>query len=623
MKALVSAAHTILRRFLKNFFRVSVMMFSAGILAVETRMFALQDSLPEMKIDSYSFEPGTSQTDMTFQLTSMFSNCPYRILQLSSALPLQAVLTALDTNRCTNTLVGAVDRNDAIYEAIRDGKVLFTIAQQAHLQGSFPVLMATLFATTGQALAPAGLAQDGNYLSGPVVVNASTLTSDSLQQCQSDAFPICPNTLNALGQTATCACTDRKKIHLAGVTHGVTTDSFWDLVYAAMDQAAFDFDISLQTIRLEPEDIDDVVISKMADHIGELCNSSSIDGLFVSIPSQAIVDALEDCLALKIPIVSINSGAEAAQALGLLEHIGQLEYRAGEGAGQRLIDSGVRYGYCLMHETDNSGLLERCAGMKGAFEASDVDGVQYMGSFDVSTDDLEVYRRTVENAVNTSSVSWDGVGVLLCGQIQVPGILNVKSDHPNLKIGSFDSSPALIDALQNGTILFGIDQNSYLQGYLPVALLTMYAYTKQDLVDLFVESGPDFIEAVPSLEKQECEAVLFVACFDNSTDVHGASSSSNQLSSGAIAGICVACFFALFGLLYVLYRNRVLSRYVTELQQQGLDVRAITISDRLRITYRPVEQVVEDARTDSSEGVVEKNGQPAAASDEDKSDTAT
>jgi simple sugar transport system substrate-binding protein len=44
-----------------------------------------------------------------------------------------------------------------------------------------------------------------------------------------------------------------------------------------------------------------------------------------------------------------------------------------------------------------------------------------------------------------------------------------------LKIGVFDLSPEVLDAITNGKILFGLDNQQVLMGYLPVAVLTAKA----------------------------------------------------------------------------------------------------------------------------------------------------
>ena len=41
-------------------------------------------------------------------------------------------------------------------------------------------------------------------------------------------------------------------------------------------------------------------------------------------------------------------------------------------------------------------------------------------------------------------------------------------------LGTFDLSPDVIQAIIDGNMLFAVDQQQYLQGYLPIVFLTLY-----------------------------------------------------------------------------------------------------------------------------------------------------
>lgn len=95
----------------------------------------------------------------------------------------------------------------------------------------------------------------------------------------------------------------------------------------------------------------------------------------------------------------------------------------------------------------------------------------------------------------------------------MPSILEVEKLHPDMIVGSFDTSIEIDNGMEAGTVLlFGVDQNSYLQGYMPVALLTWYSYTEQELADIFIESGPDFIVARQSQEQIVCQELFYEVC---------------------------------------------------------------------------------------------------------------
>ena len=71
-----------------------------------------------------------------------------------------------------------------------------------------------------------------------------------------------------------------------------------------------------------------------------------------------------------------------------------------------------------------------------------------------------------------------------------------------LKVGMFDLSPAGLESIDKGEMLFALDSQQYLQGYLPVVFFTMKAmYGTLPTSDIL--TGPAFImkgEGVKVLE---------------------------------------------------------------------------------------------------------------------------
>lgn len=172
--------------------------------------------------------------------------------------------------------LGAFGTSHEVFAAVGNDDLSFAIGEQQALQGALAVHLAAVYASTGKSLARPS---SGAYLTGPHVVTKSTLPTDSLQVCEVAAWPVCPNEMvsghlliqriilktsrvytNALlclrsvashvqapdGSPSQCQCTERAKIKIGGVTHGHATDSFWDPVYAASAQAAFDLGVEVR-----------------------------------------------------------------------------------------------------------------------------------------------------------------------------------------------------------------------------------------------------------------------------------------------------------------------------------------------------------------------------------------
>ena len=268
-----------------------------------------------------------------------------------------------------------------------------------------------------------------------------------------------------------------------------------------------DMGVNLRLERLEPQPSVEVLFSKMAEQIEAYCNEG-IDGIFVSIPSDVIVPAVQVCLDLGIPVVNINAGVDAAAELGVMHHIGQLEYNSGYSAGMRLVEAGIQEGFCLNHVVGVSTLAERCQGFADALAEK---GVLYSGEHEVPADSDSAYVDSVLKIVGKDR-TWENVGLLLLGLPQVaPGLL-VKKEKPAVVMGAFDVSDEIYAALEEGTILFGIDQNPYLQGYFPIPLLTYKITSEQSLQNRVIESGPAFVTTSPSADQKDCETNMFKTC---------------------------------------------------------------------------------------------------------------
>ena len=364
---------------------------------------------------------------------------------------------------------------------------------------------AALYATTGLVLAPP---PEGVYLSGPAFyVRGDTSITDTLRMCTDDSFPVCPDTFGPLGLPSNCPCTDRSKIVIGGVVHGVTTDEFWDMVFAAAEQGADDMGVKLRFDRFEPQESNEILYRKMSAKILSLCQGG-VDGLFVSLSDPIILDAVKICQELKVPVMSINAGVAESEDMGLIHHVGMIEENAGFLAGKKMASmASFSKAFCLNYETELAVIGQRCNGFEKAM--GDL-GIEY-GEVSVPNDNIARFKALVETAVDDRG-DWNGYAFLVTGQPQIPAALELKKDHPGFVMGSFDTSNLLTEAIGSGDVLFGIDQQPYLQGYYPVPILTHAATTKQFFLNHAVESGPSFITSSPSSELSNCIEGLFPVC---------------------------------------------------------------------------------------------------------------
>ena len=320
------------------------------------------------------------------------------------------------------------------------------------------------------------------------------------------------------------------------------TASFWPPVYSSAHQTAKDMGISLDMERFEPQESSEIMYVKMGARIRNFCEDG-VDGVLVSIPNEILLESIRFCLSLRVPVVAVNSGADWARELGIL-FIGQSEYNAGYNAGKRLLEQGMREGYCLNHSPDTQSLVERCRGFIAALDEVTDDVAVFKGSIAVSGGDRAKYILSVEEGVKDLSPTdfngdWEGLGFLSFSRSNFMYALEVVDLHPKALLGNFDTSEEMNEPLLDGRLQFGIDQQPLLQGMLPVYLLTYAAYTGQSLVNDEVETGPHFLVTPPSPDQIICEETMYPVCPDVPTE------NMNLLSSELVA---VGYFFVAFTL---------------------------------------------------------------------------
>jgi simple sugar transport system substrate-binding protein len=265
---------------------------------------------------------------------------------------------------------------------------------------------------------------------------------------------------------------------IAVVTHGQASSPFWAVVRNGIDAA--ERQMRVEVVYSAPDIFD---VETMAGLI-DAAVARKPDGLVVSIPAEELAPAIGRAIRAGVPVVSINSGSDVSRRLGTLAHIGQPEEKAGYEAGRRLVAAGAADALCVNQEVGNEGLDRRCAGFARALR--EVGGVSRV----LAVDDTKVAeaRRLVADAA-----SQDGIDAVLTLNSTI-GELAAESAPRRVALGTFDYSPAVLTAVMSGRIEFAVDQQPYLQGYLPVVLLaerTRYGLFPAE--GEVIPTGPSFI----------------------------------------------------------------------------------------------------------------------------------
>ncbi len=264
----------------------------------------------------------------------------------------------------------------------------------------------------------------------------------------------------------------------AVITHSSSGDAFWDRVKSGAEKAGKDYGVNVEySADPDPAKQSQLIDGAVAD---------KVDGIVVSMANpDGLEDSIKKAVAAGVPVVTINSGVDRFKEFGAITHIGQTETIAGEAVGERLKDEGLKNAICVIQEAGNVGLEERCKAAAGTFGGS-------MSNLQVDGTDDNAVQATI-----TSKLQADkniDVVLTLGGQYAIDAVGAVEESGSSAKVATFDLSEDVVTNIQDGKILFAVDQQPYVQGFLGVTTLYLKSINGNDVGGgQPVNSGPAFV----------------------------------------------------------------------------------------------------------------------------------
>ncbi len=264
----------------------------------------------------------------------------------------------------------------------------------------------------------------------------------------------------------------RANIKFYVITHGQASDPFWSVVKKGVEQAAHDMGVTAIYEGPASGTFDVVAMA----HLIDTAVAAHPDGLVVSIPDpSALGPSIKAAVAAGIPVISINSGSA--------------EEQAGIGGGQKMGAAGVKHALCVNQEVGNAALALRCKGFK--------EGLAQTGGT-ITEIGVTITNPTQTQQSIAAAIQRDPSidGVLTLGPTgATPAIKALQSLNKlgQIKLATFDLSSDVLNAIKSGQMLFAIDQQQYLQGYLPIVLLTLYKTNLNTIANDVLLTGPGFV----------------------------------------------------------------------------------------------------------------------------------
>jgi simple sugar transport system substrate-binding protein len=269
-------------------------------------------------------------------------------------------------------------------------------------------------------------------------------------------------------QASALLAADKMKFYV--VAHGGPADPFWGVVMRGAEDAGKEFDVDVTY--LGPEKFS---IQKLVDMI-ETAVADEPDGLVVTITNEKALDEpVRSAIEKGIPVVAINvpDSRPFDEAIPYLAYVGADDYKVGIEAGKRmLMEFGAtppKRGVVLIHEVGHTGLEARAKGFTEVFAEKGVPVERLAGTPNASENYQAVSAYLTRNP--------DTDAIFAVGPLAAHPVLKLLEDEDlvgKVKLGGVDLTETMIKAIKEDKLVFTVEQQQYLQGYLPINLLILY-----------------------------------------------------------------------------------------------------------------------------------------------------
>jgi simple sugar transport system substrate-binding protein len=254
------------------------------------------------------------------------------------------------------------------------------------------------------------------------------------------------------------------------VCHVTTNPFFTPTQYGAQDACA------LLNTEFQWTGSKDSIVAEMVNATNTAI-SAKADGIALAVVDKnAFAAPVDQALAAGIPVVSYNAdGAKDDPGTNRLAYIGQGLYDSGFQLGQRAIESGLDSGD-VVGFIATPGQLNIQPRIDGASDAIKQSG-KSLKFTPVATNADVTKGASIIDAYAQGHPDLAGMLAVDAGSTQSVGqvVEKYKMRDKGLKVaGGFDLVPETLQSIKGGSLDYTIDQQPYLQGFLPVLYLYMY-----------------------------------------------------------------------------------------------------------------------------------------------------
>jgi simple sugar transport system substrate-binding protein len=259
--------------------------------------------------------------------------------------------------------------------------------------------------------------------------------------------------------------TSGSNITIQMITHEQAGDTFWDKIRAGAQDAAKSHGINLQYSNNENGPEQATLVQNAID--------AKVSGIAVTLSNaDAVVPVAKKAADAGIPVVAFNQGIDQYKDAGAKMYFGSDESLAGQTVGQKLAAASPGgKTLCIIQAQGSVALETRCAGVKQTYP--NTENLQVNGA------DLPSVQQTIQSKLAQDPSITDIV--TLGAPIALAAQQAQQAAGTTAKIATFDLNQDAAKAIQDGTILFSVDQQPYVQGYMAVESLWLNITNGNDI----------------------------------------------------------------------------------------------------------------------------------------------
>jgi ribose transport system substrate-binding protein len=291
---------------------------------------------------------------------------------------------------------------------------------------------------------------------------------------------------------------DALQIEIGVIPKG-TTHEFWKSIHAGAQQAATEYGVEILWKGPQKEDDRAQQITVVEDFI-----SRGVDGIVLApLDDRALMRPVQDAAREKIPVVIIDS---ALQGEDFISFVATDNYKGGVLAGRRMGEllQGKRNIFMIRYQAGSSSTTKREAGfldtVKEEFpEVNFLVQDQYAGST------TETAYQLAENLLNRFP---DVDGIFCPNESSTFGTLRALQESGmagKIIFIGFDSSPKLVQGLQDGHIQGLVLQDPVKMGYLGVRQMVLHLKGQQ--IENRIDTGV-FMVTKKNMEDPQMQSLL-------------------------------------------------------------------------------------------------------------------